>query len=539
MDLGQHFVQVCAHSYSGGHHFGRRPTEAAAYAHVYVHSPTTRAAKLLLGSDDGIRVRLNGSLVCTHDVYQGWQADQFTHDATLNEGWNRLLCKISQAGSDYKFSARFTDTDSTTFTDLTYQLDDPDIHGEKAQFISDWLINAFHQDVSDNFWSYLTTNYLGTPEGGINPAEGEPMGGQTWTAHAAEGPYVNLDAYSGGADFGASYAFARVYADSNTSCQLWLGYDDGVRVWLNSLVVLLDNRYGEFTADMSKVNVNLNAGENRLLVKVSEWMGNHGFSARFCQSDGSPVSGLTYDPEPTPVSYIGTWLLNGPYANPSDWTRLIQDYLGGEADVRPSEGDPAPMDTWEQATGGGCPFDLAQFYDHGDWVYSQTVQDRDPPVLFYNLFACGPGRFTDSDYLAGAYIFNTTYGLITVASAKSGSMLNFQYFTTPLGQGKTVGTAYREWFDAQAPFELWEREWYYGMVLNGDPTLRPMKRGDLDTDGDLDLDDFSGVAACLGGPGVTSPPPGCDPADFLRADQDNDQDVDLIDFARFQWAFTD
>ncbi len=69
MDLGQHFVQVCAHSYSGGHHFGTRPTESASYANIYVYSPIARDAKLLLGSDDGIKVWLNGENVYTKDIY--------------------------------------------------------------------------------------------------------------------------------------------------------------------------------------------------------------------------------------------------------------------------------------------------------------------------------------------------------------------------------------------------------------------------------------------------------------------------------------
>ena len=92
-------------------------------------------------------------------------------------------------------------------------------------------------------------------------------------------------------------------------------------------------------------------------------------------------------------------------------------------------------------------------------------------MLFYNLFACGPGRFTDENYLAGAYIFHTTYGLITVASSKSGSMLNFDDFTSPLSEDESIGEAFCEWFDAQAPFIQWEKEWYYGMVVCGDPTL--------------------------------------------------------------------
>ena len=538
MDLGQHFVQVCAHSYSGGHHFGTRPTESVTYAHVYVHSPDTRAAKLLLGSNDGIKVWLNGGTVCTHDVYQDWAADQFSHDVTLNEGWNQLLCKVSQEGGDHGFSARFTDPSLETFSDLTYQINDPDTYGQEAPFITSWLLHGFNQDISDNFWSYLTTNYLGVLEGSVNPQPGDPAGSLVWTAYNSSGPFVDLGNYCGGADFGVCYAFVRVYADTATACQLWLGYDDGARVWLNGLQVLRDNRYGEFEADMTKVNVSLQAGENRLLVKVSEWMGTHGFSARFAQVDGSPVDGLTYDPEPEPVSFIATWLVNGPYASANQFWRLALDYLGGEAGVRPSEGDPAAYGTWEQGMGSGAPFDLAAYFDgDGDWVYSQTIQDRDPPVLFYNLFSCGPGLFTDENYLAGAYIFNTTYGLITVASAKSGSMLNFQDFTDPLGKGKNMGLAYLEWFDAQAPFEQWEREWYYGMVLNGDPALRPIKQGDLNVDGSVDLDDFATFAACVNGPAVTTPPGGCDAPDFANADLDYDDDVDLDDFAEFQEAF--
>lgn len=63
-------------------------------------------------------------------------------------------------------------------------------------------------------------------------------------------------------------------------------------------------------------------------------------------------------------------------------------------------------------------------------------------------------------------------------------------------------------------------------------------RGDLDRDGDVDVDDFAIFAGCIAGPGVTTPPPGCDPDDFANADMDGDSDVDLADFSQFQRAFT-
>jgi hypothetical protein len=409
--------------------------------------------------------------VYTNDRYGGWVEDSYEVDVNLIEGWNQLLCKVSQDGGEYKLSARFTDLGNNTFSDLEYQINNPEVHGGEAEFIRSWLLNGFNQDSSGNFWNYLTTNYIGIDESSINPNENDVMGGKTWNSFDSGNPYIDLADHCNNADFGVCYAFIRVYANSETECQLWMGYDDGARIWLNGDEVLYDNRNGGFEADMTRFNVTLHNGENRLLVKISEWMGAHGFSARFCQPDGSMVEGLNYDPTPTPISHIGTWLVNGPYSNADRPTRLSNDYLGDEDNITPSEGDPAPLNTWERGIGNGCPFGLDSHFDHGDWVFSQDIQDRDPPVLFYNLFSCGPGRFTDENYLAGAYIFHTTYGLITVASSKSGSMLNFNDFTKPLGEGKNFGEAFYEWFDTQSPFQQWEKEWYYGMVLCGDPTL--------------------------------------------------------------------
>lgn len=484
MDLGHHFVTVCVHSWTEGHHFGTRPTESAAYAHTYVFSPSTRSARLLVGADDGARVWVNGVLALHNEGYGHWMADNWVADVTLDSGWNQLLCKGSQAGGTFKISARLADASYQSFDDLKYQCNDPSAYPEEAPFVRGWLLNGFHQDVDGNFWGFLTTNYLGVSESGLNPIAGQVDGGQMWTESSSGCPYVDMCAHDS-SDYGVCYAFVTVNSPTTQPCQLWLGYDDGARAWLNGSQILNDNTYGGFVADETKVSVILNAGDNRLLVKISQWMGTHGFSARFCHSDGSAVQGLTYGPEPDPIAHIGTWLVNGPYANPNPSTRLTEDYLGGETTVLPVEGMPAPVGEWELSLGKGLPFDFGSFYDRGgDYVYSSTVQDRDPPVLFFNLFSCGPGRFTDNNYLAGSYIFNTSTALITVASAKSGSMLNFQDFYGPLSEPtKTVGQAFLEWFQTQAPFQLWEQEWYYGMVLNGDPTLQMMFCVDNDGDG--------------------------------------------------------
>ena len=56
--------------------------------------------------------------------------------------------------------------------------------------------------------------------------------------------------------------------------------------------------------------------------------------------------------------------------------------------------------------------------------------------------------------------------------------------------------------------------------------------GDCDGDGDVDLDDLTGLAGCMSGPnGDIAAGCGC-------FDLDHDEDIDLADFARFQAGFT-
>lgn len=116
--------------------------------------------------------------------------------------------------------------------------------------------------------------------------------------------------------------------------------------------------------------------------------------------------------------------------------------------------------------------------NNNEYVRSDYFRDINPPnAHFYNLFCCGPGKYTTADYLAGWYIFDKkgggrNNGLTAVASAKSGSMLMFADFYKPLGRGKVIGDAFVDWWKKRGPsHDLNERRWYYGLTLLGDPTL--------------------------------------------------------------------
>jgi hypothetical protein len=62
--------------------------------------------------------------------------------------------------------------------------------------------------------------------------------------------------------------------------------------------------------------------------------------------------------------------------------------------------------------------------------------------------------------------------------------------------------------------------------------------GDMDGDGDVDLNDFATFANCYYGSAITVPPPSCTPAQFDTCDLDDDGDVDLGDFSTFALNFT-
>jgi len=87
-----------------------QPNEAAvAYALTYVISPDERKVDLLIGSDDSVKVWLNGEQVWRNQVQRAALPDQDKVSVTLKPGVNTLLLKIAQGGGAWGFVARFRD----------------------------------------------------------------------------------------------------------------------------------------------------------------------------------------------------------------------------------------------------------------------------------------------------------------------------------------------------------------------------------------------------------------------------------------------
>jgi hypothetical protein len=138
---------------------------------------------------------------------------------------------------------------------------------------------------------------------------------------------------------------------------------------------------------------------------------------------------------------------------------------------------------------GTGPYDYSLFYNY-------QIEDIDVQVLFYNLFACSNCRYIEDDDMGDWYLFQSTYGLISLGSTKTGSMLCFYDYYTPLGNGANFGDAFLSWCDNDIETCAGDesRAWFYGMTLLGDPTLKLSRfltdpTGDVTKDGTIDASD--------------------------------------------------
>jgi hypothetical protein len=113
-----------------------------------------------------------------------------------------------------------------------------------------------------------------------------------------------------------------------------------------------------------------------------------------------------------------------------------------------------------------------------EYLYNSEIAAANPRQAFYNMFNCSSAAFNVANNLIGTYVYSGDYGLNAVGSTKTGSMRFFSTYYAPQGQGKSLGEAFRIWFDAYAVSTESNSDsvdWYYGMTMQGDPTLKPAR----------------------------------------------------------------
>ncbi len=91
-----------------------RSKGAAAYLRCKVYSEKEQEATLELGSNDGVKVWLNGQAVHSNNILRMWKPDDDKVRVTLKQGWNALMLKVTTKGGPWGVSTRFVDEDGKT-----------------------------------------------------------------------------------------------------------------------------------------------------------------------------------------------------------------------------------------------------------------------------------------------------------------------------------------------------------------------------------------------------------------------------------------
>ncbi len=246
-------------------------TSYALYTYV---SDKAQEATMKTGSDDSIKVWVNGEVAFTNAVNRGrgmWQ-DEF--GISLKQGDNLIMVKISEAGGGWGMHVGILESPFVPVVDiLTNWLwmiaRAEEGQGGAAATDVDLLAIA-SKDV-------VTEEMVAT----IGASEGDSLGDHDWTL--AELPQNgNLDEIAtlmeveGAFDHITAYGLVTLVADETKEVTLLAGSDDSIKVWLNGEVVHTNAVNRGRSRWQDEFTVNLRQGDNLLLVKVSDAGGGWG-----------------------------------------------------------------------------------------------------------------------------------------------------------------------------------------------------------------------------------------------------------------------
>ncbi len=233
-----------------------------------------------VGSDDSVKVWLNGEVVHKNAVNRGAGDFQDTFQVDLKQGDNLLLVKVSERGGGWSMFAGVNADVETAIR--------PAVIGVAGKITGPWLWMIAATEANQGGANSTDVDSLAEASGGevtedmvaANGASaGDAVGDLEWTVGEISetgGNNVNdlvNDLGLGEGDVNDHSVYGLIILDAPEAQEgvpAKVGSDDSVKVWFNGEVVHnnpVNRGAGDFQDDFK---VNLVAGKNVLLVKVSE-----------------------------------------------------------------------------------------------------------------------------------------------------------------------------------------------------------------------------------------------------------------------------
>ena len=233
-----------------------------------------------VGSDDSVKVWLNGEVVHKNAVNRGAGDFQDTFQVDLKQGDNLLLVKVSERGGGWSMFAGVNADVETAIR--------PAVIGVAGKITGPWLWMIAATEANQGGANSTDVDSLAEASGGevtedmvaANGASaGDAVGDLEWTVGEISetgGNNVNdlvNDLGLGEGDVNDHSVYGLIILDAPEAQEgvpAKVGSDDSVKVWFNGEVVHnnpVNRGAGDFQDDFK---VNLIAGKNVLLVKVSE-----------------------------------------------------------------------------------------------------------------------------------------------------------------------------------------------------------------------------------------------------------------------------
>jgi HEAT repeat protein len=95
--------------------------QAVGYARTWIKSDAQQPVRMELGTDDGVKVWLNGKVVHSHNVARPLKPAEDIVELDLKSGWNLLLLKITQNNLGWEFCARLRKPDGSHIDNVSYE----------------------------------------------------------------------------------------------------------------------------------------------------------------------------------------------------------------------------------------------------------------------------------------------------------------------------------------------------------------------------------------------------------------------------------